>query len=57
MKEGAWANIPPQIFGHRPVQPQPTAVTSAKPMPAAKFGDLVGSGTLMIALPARHRRQ
>jgi hypothetical protein len=34
-----------------------TAVTSAKPMPAAKFADRVASGALMIALPARHRRQ
>src|SRR5215468_2687769 len=31
-----------------------TAVTSAKPMPAAKFADRVASGALMIALPARH---
>ena len=37
--------------------PQPTAVTSAKPMPPAKFADRVASGALMIALPARHRRQ
>ena len=36
---------------------QPTAVTSAKPMPAAKFADRVAWGALMIALPARHRRQ
>jgi cellulose biosynthesis protein BcsQ len=37
--------------------PQPTAVTSAKPMPPEKFADRVASGALMIALPARHRRQ
>src|SRR5262249_57987131 len=46
-----------RYLGTGQFSPQPTAVTSAKPMPAAKFADRVASGALMIALPARHRRQ